>query len=57
MLATNDKVLLYKLKQFLSKKFEMKDMSETSYVIDIKIYKERSKGILGCLKIPISKKI
>ena len=45
--ATNDKGLLYKVKQFLSKNFDMKDMSETSYIIGIKIHKERSRGILG----------
>ena len=39
-LATNDKGFLYKMKQFLSKNFEMKDMVEASYVIVIKIHKE-----------------
>ena len=47
LLATNDKGLLYEVKQFLSKKFDMKDMSETFYVIGIKIHRERSGGILG----------
>ena len=46
-LATNDKGLLYEVKQFLSKNFDMKDMSEISYVIGIKIHRERSRGILG----------
>ena len=45
--ATNDKGLLYKVKQFLSKNFDMKDMGEASYIIGIKIHKERSRGILG----------
>ena len=42
--ATNDKGLLYEVKQFLSKNF---DMNEASYVIGIKIHRERSRGILG----------
>ena len=47
LLATNDKGLLYEVKQFLSKNFDMKDMGGASYVIDIKIHRERSRGILG----------
>ena len=42
LLATNDKGLLYEVKQFLSKNFDMKDMGEASYVIGIKIYRESS---------------
>ena len=47
LLATNDKGLLYEVKQFLSKNFDMKDMGEASYVIGIKIHRERSRGIFG----------
>ena len=47
LLATNGKSLLYEVKQFLSKNFDMKDMGEASYVIGIKIHRERSRGILG----------
>ena len=47
LLATNDKGLLYEVKQCLSKNFDMKDMGEASYVIGIKIHRERSRGILG----------
>ena len=47
LLVTNDKGLLYEVKQFLSKNFDMKDMGDASYVIDIKIHRERSRGILG----------
>ena len=46
-LVTNDKGLLYELKQFLSKNFDMKGMGEASYVIGFKIHRERSRGILG----------
>ena len=47
LLATNDKGLLYGVKQFLSKNFDTKDMGEASYVIGIMIHRERSRGILG----------
>ena len=42
LLVANDKGMLYKVKKFLSKNFDMKDMSETSYFISIKIHRERS---------------
>ena len=42
LLAANDKGMLYEVKQFLSKNFDMKNMGETSYVICIKIHRERS---------------
>ena len=41
LLATNDKGLLHEVKQFLSKNFDMKDMGEASYVIGIKIHRDR----------------
>ena len=47
LLATNDKGLLYEVKRFLSKNFDMNDMGEASFVIDAKIHRERSQGILG----------
>ncbi|WJZ97087.1 hypothetical protein VitviT2T_015721 [Vitis vinifera] len=47
LLATDDKGLLHEVKQFLSKNFDMNDMGETSYVIDIKIHRDRFQGILG----------
>jgi len=37
LLATYDIVLLDDVKKFLSNKFEIKDMGETSYVIGIEI--------------------
>ena len=39
--------LLYKVKQFLSKNFDMKDMGDISYIIGIKIHRDRFCGILG----------
>ena len=47
LLATNDKGTMHEVKQFLSKNFDMKDMGETSYVIGIKIHRDRSRSILG----------
>ena len=41
LLATNDKGLLHEVKQFLSKIFDMKDMGEASYVISIKIHRDK----------------
>ncbi|KAL4011851.1 hypothetical protein IC575_028915 [Cucumis melo] len=47
LLATNDFDLLCQTEEFLSKNFEMKDMSETSYVITIEIFRDRTHGLLG----------
>ena len=41
LLAANDRGLLHEVKQFLSKNFDMKDMGDVSYVIDIKIHRDR----------------
>ena len=47
LLASNDKGLLHEVKQFLSKKFDMKNMGEASYVIGIKIHRDRARCVLG----------
>ena len=47
LLATNDKGMMHGVKQFLSKNIDMKDMDEASYVIGIKIHRDRSRCILG----------
>jgi len=47
LLAANDRGLLHEMKQFLSNNFDMKDMGDASYVIDIKIHRDRPRGILG----------
>ena len=47
LLASNDKELLHETKKFLSKKFEMKDLGEASFVLGIQIHRDRSWGILG----------
>ena len=47
LLATNGVGLLHDVKKFLSSNFEMKDIGEASYVIGIKIFRDRSQGLLG----------
>ena len=46
LLTTNDKDMMHEVKQLFSKNFDMKDIGEVSYVIGIKIKKDRSLGIL-----------
>ena len=38
LLATNNLVLLYNMKEYLTKNFKMKDMGEASYVMGIEIF-------------------
>ena len=47
LLATNDLGLLHETKKFLSKNLEMKYVGETSYVIGIEIFRDKSQGLLG----------
>lgn len=47
LLASNNIGLLYDTKQVLSKTFEIKDSGETSFVVDIEIYRNRTHGMLG----------
>jgi len=47
LLATNDIGILHETKKFLSKNFEMKDLSDASFVLGIQIHQDRSRGILG----------
>ena len=47
LLATNDIGMLHETKIFLSKKFEMKDLGDASFVFGIQIHRGRSRGILG----------
>ena len=47
LLVANDKGMLYEVKQFISENFDMKDMGEASYIIDIKIHRDKNRGILG----------
>ena len=47
LLAGNNKVLIDSTKGWLSSNFEMKDMGEASYVLGVKIIRDRSKRLLG----------
>ena len=47
LLASNDKGMIHEVKQFLFKSFDMKDMGDASYVIGIKIHRDRHQGTLG----------
>ena len=47
LLATNNKDLLCEVKQFLYNNFDMKDMSDASNIIGIKIYRDKSQGTLS----------
>ena len=46
LLASNDIDLLLEIKSFLAKNFEMKDLREASFVIDIQIQRDRTREIL-----------
>ena len=47
LIAGNDKKLIDVTKKWLSSNFEMKDMGEASYVLGVKILRDRSKRLLG----------
>jgi hypothetical protein len=46
LLASSDVNLLQETKKFLSSKFDMKDLGEASFVLGIKIHRDRRKGVL-----------
>jgi len=46
LLASNDISFLQETKKFLTKNFEMKDLGEDSFVLGIKILRDRFQGIL-----------
>jgi hypothetical protein len=43
-LASSDVSLLLETKRFLSSNFDMKDLSEASFVLEIEIHRDRRKG-------------
>jgi hypothetical protein len=47
LLASSDVRLLRETKQFLSSRFDMKDLGEASYVLGIEIHRGRRNGVLG----------
>ena len=47
LLVGNSKEMIYTAKKWLSSNFEMKDMGEASYVLGVKIVRDRAKRLLG----------
>ncbi|KAL0409768.1 UNVERIFIED_CONTAM: hypothetical protein Sradi_1911200 [Sesamum radiatum] len=47
LLIGNDLKMLGDIKSWLSTQFPMKDMGEASYILGIKIYRDRSRRMLG----------
>jgi hypothetical protein len=47
LLASSDVSLLLETKRFLSSNFDMKDLGEASFVLEIEIHRDRRKGVLG----------
>ncbi|KAL6227857.1 hypothetical protein ACLB2K_001813 [Fragaria x ananassa] len=47
LLASTDMKLLLETKSFLSQSFEMKDLGEASFMLGIKITRDRKRGLLG----------
>jgi hypothetical protein len=50
LLASSDVGLLLEINKFLSLKFDMKDLSEVSFVLGIEIHRDRIKGYWDCHK-------
>ena len=47
LIIGNDKVMLNSVKSWLSKNFSMKDLGDATYVLGIRIYRDRSRRLLG----------
>jgi len=47
LLIGNDIELLNSVKEYLNKSFSMKDLGEAAYILGIKIYRDRSKRLIG----------
>ena len=57
LLNGNDVSILQSVKIWLSKNFSMKDLGETTYILGIKIYRDRSKRFLGLSQSTYIKKM
>ncbi|KAL0451375.1 UNVERIFIED_CONTAM: Retrovirus-related Pol polyprotein from transposon TNT 1-94 [Sesamum latifolium] len=57
LLIRNDVKMLGDTKLWLSTQFSMKDMGEVSYILGIKIYRDRSRRILGMTQSSYIEKI
>ena len=47
LLIENDILMLTSVKVWLSKEFSIKDLGEASYILGIKVYRDRSKRMIG----------
>ena len=47
LLIGNDTEFLNSIKGYLNKNFSMKDLGEASYILGIKIYRDRSRCLIG----------
>ena len=47
LLIRNDIELLNSVKSYLNSSFSMKDLGEAAYILGIKIYRDRSRGLIG----------
>ena len=47
LLIGNNVRLLESVKAYLNKNFSMKDLGEAAYILGIKIYRDRSKRLIG----------
>ena len=57
LLIGNDILMLQSVKVWLSKNFTMKDLGEASYILGMKIYRDRSKRMLGLTQSTYIKKL
>jgi hypothetical protein len=57
LLVSSDVNLLLETKEFLSSNFDMKDLGEASFIIEIKIHRDRRKGVLGLLQKAYLKRV
>ncbi|KAL0411076.1 UNVERIFIED_CONTAM: Retrovirus-related Pol polyprotein from transposon TNT 1-94 [Sesamum latifolium] len=57
LLIGNDVKMLRDIKAWLSTQFSMKDMGEASYILGIKIYRDRSRRMLGLTQFSYIEKV
>jgi hypothetical protein len=57
LIARNNKEMIDTTKRWLSSNFDMKDMSEASYVLGVKIIRDRAKRLLGLTQETYIKKM
>ncbi|KAL0411233.1 UNVERIFIED_CONTAM: hypothetical protein Slati_3713000 [Sesamum latifolium] len=57
LLIENDIKILGDIKAWLSTQFSMKDMGEASYILGIKIYRDRSRRMLGLTQSSYTEKV